>query len=91
MTSDETVHIATCIDTHLGTWSLSWLPGRMLTRNQAVTGMTLAEAVGKIQTEGAALDHTHRMWPFIENWAGELDLFAPEAVVRVLEPREGQP
>ena len=85
MTSDQTPHIATCVDTHHGTWTLSWLPGRLVTRNQAITGMTLAEAVATIQTEGASVDHTHRMWPFIENWASELDLSAPEAVVRTLE------
>ena len=91
ITSDETEHTATCVDTHLETWTLSWLPGRMITRNQAITGMTLAEAVAKIHADGASIDHTHRMWPFIENWASALDLSAPAAVVRTLEsPREGQ-
>jgi hypothetical protein len=29
------------------------------------------------------VDHTHRLWPHIDAWAGELGLTGPDAVVRV--------
>jgi hypothetical protein len=71
-------------------WVVSWLPGRRLTRNQAITAMVLAEAVATMQEEGrpSVVDHTHRLWPHIDNWARELDLSGTDAVVRVSEVPE---
>ena len=42
MTSDTTPH-----STHPAGngWAVTWLPGRVLTRNQAITAMVLAETV----------------------------------------------
>ncbi|MGY2025923.1 hypothetical protein [Nocardia gipuzkoensis] len=46
-------------------WVLDYLPGRQLTRAQAVAGMRIAVAPD---------------WPEVERWAGLLGLTAAEAV-----------
>jgi hypothetical protein len=80
MTSDQTAHSAQrAPGRHL--WEVSWLPGRVLDRNSAVTAMTLAELAGE-----ADLNERHRRWPFIENWAAELGLTGSDAVDRVSRP-----
>jgi hypothetical protein len=43
MTSDDTDHTARLAPGEQHQWEVSWLPGRRLTRNQAITAMTLAE------------------------------------------------
>ena len=43
MTSDRTHHTARLAPGEQHQWEVSWLPGRRLTRNQAITAMTLAE------------------------------------------------
>lgn len=48
---------------------MTWLPGRVLTRNQAITAMVLAETVA-----GGIGDHTDKRWLFIEGWADELGI-----------------
>jgi hypothetical protein len=42
MTSDITRHTATHTDDG---WTVTWLPGRTLTRDEAITAMTVAEMV----------------------------------------------
>jgi hypothetical protein len=74
MFSDQTRHTAEKQPD--GTWILSWLPGRPLTRNQAITGMTIAEAVSR------GLQPGDRLWPHLDGWASELGLSGPDAVVR---------
>lgn len=77
MVSEDTAHTAHRVDDG---WELSWLPGRVLDRNQAVTGMILAENVA---------DHpvpAGRRWPLINALAAELGLTGPEAVARVALP-----
>jgi hypothetical protein len=63
-------------------WAVTWLPGRLLTRNQAITAMTIAEAV-------AGIDFTPEfnrspiglaMWGQIDSWAEELGLPGANAV-----------
>jgi hypothetical protein len=82
MRSTDTAHTAK----HIGTgWEVTWLPGRVLDRNQAVTAMTIAAYVGR----GIGL-HDDPVWPHIEGWAAELDLTGPRAVVLASEsPVEG--
>jgi len=91
MTSKATVHWAVPVTAGepYGTWWVSWLPGRELSRSHAITAMTLAEAVAAMQEEGrtAVVDHTHRLWPHIDQWADELGLTGPEAVVQVSDSR----
>lgn len=86
MISDLTIHTASRIVDDATPlvdaehWRVSWLPGRVLTRNQAITAMTLAEAVVTMQDEGATLDICHRLWPHVDNWARELGLTGPDAM-----------
>jgi hypothetical protein len=57
---------------------VSWLPGRRLNRNEAITAMALAETTSTADT--SELD---RMRPFIQDWADELGLTADQAVTRI--------
>lgn len=59
-------------------WSVSWLPGRTLSRNQAITAMVIA-------TLARDLVPGDRRWPFIDGWAAELGLSGPDAVARASE------
>jgi hypothetical protein len=63
-------------------WQVSWLPGRTLTRNQAITAMTLGEAAGSGPRPG------DRIWPHAEAWAGELGLPSAAAAIRMACTRE---
>lgn len=77
MTSSETSHHAErspdrAANGH-GAWIVSWLPLRALTRDQAITAMTLAETVNSDH------DQLHRMWPHVDGWAAELQLKPEDA------------
>lgn len=74
MTSDITPHSARGEG---GVWIVTWLPGRALTRNQAITAMMLTEAVA----EGS--DHTGKRWLFIGGWADELGITGTDAVAKI--------
>jgi hypothetical protein len=81
MTSDRTRHTARLVHYEAGdAWHVSWLPGRVLDRNAAITAMNLA------QTVGGGLEPGDRRWPHIDAWAEELGLTGPDAVVRAAEP-----
>ena len=82
MTSDQTEHTARQASGSQHLWEVSWLPGRALDRNSAITAMTLADVTG-----GHDLDERHHMWPFIESWAAELGLTGPDAINRASQPR----
>lgn len=79
MTSDQTPHSAQwsqhAAADGQGAWVVSWLPLRLLTRDQAITAMTLAE----VATTGD-LSPTGQWWLFVEGWADELGLTAQRAV-----------
>ena len=80
MTSDQTAHAARHAPSRNG-WEVSWLPGRTLDRNTAITAMILADtAADKNVREG------HRLWPHIQGWAAELGLTGPEAVAAASPP-----
>lgn len=53
-----------------GTWLVPWLPGRLLTRDQATTAMVLAEHVAA----------GHGRSPHTEAWAAELHLTGTEVL-----------
>ena len=74
MTSDQSPHAARLTG---GGWEATWLPGRALTRNQAITAMTLAEA--------AAPGAGDRVRLFIDGWAAELGLAGADALARITE------
>ncbi|MFJ9743952.1 hypothetical protein, partial [Streptomyces sp. NPDC101166] len=71
MTSDLTAHIARCVGGDR--WVVSWLPGRTLTGQQAVTAMTIASAVTDESPSDAG-------WAILDGLALELGLTAREAV-----------
>jgi hypothetical protein len=79
MSSPDTPHTATATGDG---WEVSWLPGRTLDRNQATTAMVIANIVGG---KGVGLSEDP-VWPFLDNWAAELGLSGPDAVVRASEP-----
>jgi hypothetical protein len=60
---------------------VSWLPGRVLDRNSAITAMVLADQAGNDD-----LNERHRLWPHIEGWAAELGLTGHDAVNRISQP-----
>ena len=81
MTSDQTAHTARQAPGSQHLWEVSWLPGRTLDRNSAITAMVLADTVAdKRVHEG------HRLWPHIQGWASELGLTGPEAIAAAAQP-----
>ena len=60
---------------------MSWLPGQILDRNTAITAMILADTAAEQD-----LHEDHRLWPFIQGWAEEVGLTAPDAIVRISRP-----
>ena len=81
MTSDQTVHAARQAPSREHLWEVSWLPGRDLDRNSAITAMALADQAGVHD-----LNERHRLWPHIERWAAELGLTGHDAVNRISQP-----
>jgi hypothetical protein len=81
MTSDQSPHTARQIAGHRRGWEVSWLPGRVLDRDTAITAMTLADiaATGDIRPE-------HRLWPAVQSWSAEVGLTAPDAISRASQP-----
>jgi hypothetical protein len=81
MTSDQTAHTAGQAPGRQHLWEVSWLPGRVLDRNSAITAMVLADQAGAYD-----LNERHRLWPHIESWAAELGQTGHDAVNRVSQP-----
>lgn len=84
MTSDLTTHIAKPWPFNGDpAWSITWLPGRVLTRNQVITAMMIAETVA------AHADHIdqHGDWElFVDGWAAELGITGPIAIAEAIKP-----
>ena len=80
MTSDQTPHTARHAPSQNG-WQVSWLPGRTLDRNTAITAMILADT-----TTDEHVREGHRLWPHIQGWAEELGLTAPDAITQATQP-----
>ena len=81
MTSDHTEHTARLAAGSEHLWEVSWLPGRGLDRNSAITAMTLAGLAGERD-----LNEQHQLWPFIQGWAAELGLTGSDAINRASQP-----
>ena len=81
MTSDQTRHTARQAPGGQHRWEVSWLPGRVLDRNSAITAMVLADLTGERD-----LNERHRLWPVVESWAAELGLTGSDAADRVSRP-----
>ena len=60
---------------------MSWLPGQIMDRNTAITAMILADTAAEQD-----LHEGHRLWPFIQGWAEEVGLTAPDAIARASQP-----
>jgi hypothetical protein len=61
-----------------GAWLVTWVPARLLTQNQAVTAMTIAEVVAEDAAETEFAD-----WRLhVDGWAAELGLTGPWAIQR---------
>ena len=76
MTSAITAHTAWRVDEQAGTWRVSWLSDRLLSRNDAITAMTLAETV-------VGSDFSNKRGGLIRAFAGELGMTADDAVLAV--------
>lgn len=63
-------------------WTVSYLPGRLLTQSQATTAMILAEYVD-VMPAGKEFDSGH--WARIETWAAELNISGAEAVAKITD------
>jgi hypothetical protein len=81
ISGDHTRHTARQVPGHPGAWEVSWLPGRLLDRNTAITAMLLADIAGS-----GAPQAGDRLWPHIEGWAAETGLTAPDALARISQP-----
>jgi len=80
MTSDQTTHTARHAPDRNG-WEVSWLPSQTLDRNTAITAMILADTAAEQH-----IQEGHRLWPYVQSWAGEVGLTAPEAIARASQP-----
>jgi hypothetical protein len=80
MTSDQTPHTARPASSRNG-WEVSWLPGRTLDRNRAITAMILADTAADEQVREG-----HQLWPHIQGWAAELGLTGSDAVAAASQP-----
>jgi hypothetical protein len=80
ITSDGTTHTARPAADIKYLWEASWLPGRRVTRDDAVTAMPLADLVGPDTNSG------HRLWARMEAGVRELGVSAPEALDRLAVP-----
>jgi hypothetical protein len=79
--SDHTRHAARLAPGSEHAWQVSWLPGRLMDRNTAVTAMTLAEVVATDDVNPG-----HKLWLHIEGWSAELGLTAPDALTWISQP-----
>jgi hypothetical protein len=89
MTSDQTRHTATAwpVPDEPTLWSVTWLPGRALTRNQAITAMTIAEMV--VERADILADSSSKLWWHMDAWAEELGITGPNAVAEAsLSPED---
>jgi hypothetical protein len=80
MWSDDTKHTAR---EEGGTWTVTWLPGRVLDHSQAVTAMMIAEKA----SQGVGLSDDP-LWRHLEGMAAELGLSAANAIARASERPE---
>src|SRR5215475_13695515 len=75
MRSDRTWHGAELVGS--GRWRVSWLPGRLVSRDRAVTALMLAETLAAHPAPGA------RAWLVAGSLAAELGLTARQAAVLI--------
>jgi hypothetical protein len=81
MSSDRSPHTARLAPGEQHAWEVSWLPGRRLNRNEAVTAMELADT-----TVNGHVHPGHQAWPHIQGWAAHLGMTGSQALDRVAGP-----
>ena len=81
MTSDRSPHTARLAPGEEHVWEVSWLPGRCLSRNGAITAMVLADVAGP-----GGMHAGHRLWTHLESWAAELGLTGPGVLAQTATP-----
>jgi len=81
ISSDRSPHTARPASGPEYQWEVSWLPGRQLNRNEAVTAMMIADT-----TANGNVRPGHRLWPHIEGWAAELGMTGSQALGHVAGP-----
>jgi hypothetical protein len=81
ISSDRSRHTARLAPGEEQWWEVSWLPGRPMDRNSAITAMVLADV-----TAYGDVNARHRLWIHVEGWAAELGLTAPDVLTRVSSP-----
>jgi hypothetical protein len=79
--SDRTAHTARPVADDRHRWEVSWLPGRSMDRNSAITAMVLADIAGPGDVRAG-----HRLWVHLEGWAAELGLTAPDVLAQTSSP-----
>lgn len=80
ITSDRTAHTARSLaDDHHG-WEVSWLPGRSMDRNSAITAMALADVTGP-----GDLPDDDPLWIHVEGWGAELGLNVADVLTRTAD------
>lgn len=67
-------------------WTVTWLPGRNLTHDEAQAAMGIAEAVGRIPADAGPEAWTPGLWEHLDSSAAILGLSGPSAVVQVTDP-----
>ena len=77
MTSDHTRTLPGQCPAPIHAWEVTWLPGRHLSRDEAVTAMVLADVTAR-----QYVTERHWVWHHVEGWAAELGLTTPDAVSR---------
>jgi hypothetical protein len=87
MTSDTTPHSAALVELPPPltgySWQVTWLPGRHLDRDEAITAMTIAETVAEHDMARNPLEADIRAWGCVCAWAEELGLTGAVAVFKV--------
>ena len=77
ISGNHTAHTARLLPGDQQLWEVSWLPGRSMNRNSAITAMLLADLTGPGDM------HTgHKLWCHIEGWAAELGLTAQDVLAQ---------
>jgi hypothetical protein len=93
MRSPYTPHTATAwpVPDEPTLWTVTWLPGRNLTRSQAEAAMNIAETFGRIPADAAPEAFDEAFWAKVEAWSAELGIAGATAVVRASEPPVATP
>jgi hypothetical protein len=81
MSSDLSPHTARRAPYMPSLWEVSWLPGRSLGRNEAITAMVLADT-----TASGDIHQGDKLWAQVWGWAAELRLSASDAITKEASP-----